>query len=123
MKNGERWEGDILVGADGIHSKVCTPEQYVYLLMQCTPLAVNCDMGMRGHVAQVAYSHQMQMFLMCSVSALPNVTNYIIVCCCVAHVHQLTLIITDAPEGLSVSVLSFLGVSKVLTVFCWCCTG
>lgn len=22
MENGERWEGDILVGADGIHSKV-----------------------------------------------------------------------------------------------------
>lgn len=22
MANGERWEGDILVGADGIHSKV-----------------------------------------------------------------------------------------------------
>ena len=23
MKSGDRWEGDILVGADGIHSKVC----------------------------------------------------------------------------------------------------
>ena len=22
MKSGDRWEGDILVGADGIHSKV-----------------------------------------------------------------------------------------------------
>ena len=30
MKNGERWEGDILVGADGIHSKVGYEIELVY---------------------------------------------------------------------------------------------
>ena len=36
MKNGERWEGDILVGADGIHSKVGKNLELDYSLL-CLP--------------------------------------------------------------------------------------
>lgn len=42
MKNGERWEGDILVGADGIHSKVGYEIELVYKL-PCTAVSLLAD--------------------------------------------------------------------------------
>lgn len=37
MKSGERWEGDILVGADGIHSKASSASR------PCMPVAPYAD--------------------------------------------------------------------------------
>ena len=84
MKNGERWEGDILVGADGIHSKVCTPEHYVY---SCNAhhVAMHCD---AGTLLRFAYTHQMQTLPARNVPALPNY-SHISVCPCVVHIYRL----------------------------------
>lgn len=42
MKSGDRWEGDILVGADGIHSKASVSKQAVHAY-GTTPLLISTD--------------------------------------------------------------------------------